>query len=224
MAEPLVIAILGAESTGKTQLAQALADALAQRHGLRATWVAEVLREWCDARGRTPRRDEQAAIAALQTARIEAAARTHEVVVADTTALMTAVYSRFVFDDDSLDAQAVAAHRACGVTLLTGLDMPWEPDGLQRDGPHVREPVDTLLRTLLQAHGIGHSLVLGLGPQRLQAALDALAPHLPATRPPPGGITPAEETALARWRRWRRLCERCGEPACEQALLHGRAG
>lgn len=221
MAEPLVIAIVGAESTGKTQLAQALADTLGQHHGLRATWVAEVLREWCDAKGRTPRRDEQAAIAALQTARIEAAARTHEVVVADTTALMTAVYSRFVFGDDALDAPAVAAHRACRVTLLTGLDMPWEPDGLQRDGPHVREPVDLLLRQLLQAHGIGHSLVLGQGAQRLQAARDALSPHLPAAATT-GADPDPDAIALARWRRWRRLCERCGDPACEQALLHAR--
>lgn len=223
MAEPLVVAIVGAESTGKTILAQALAETLAQRHGLRATWVAEVLREWCDQRGRTPRRDEQAGIAALQTERIAAAARAHEVVVADTTALMTAVYSRFVFGDDSLDAAAVAAHRSCQVTLLTGLDMPWEPDGLQRDGPHVREPVDAQLRALLQAHGIPHSLVLGQGAQRLQGALDALAPHLPAASAAAADPGDEDAAALARWRRWRRLCERCGDPACEQALLRGAA-
>lgn len=219
MAEPLIVAIVGAESTGKSILAQALAETLVQRHGLRATWVAEVLREWCDERGRTPRRDEQAGIAALQTERIAAAARTHEVVVADTTALMTAVYSRYVFGDDSLDAMAVAAHRSCRVTLLTGLDMPWEPDGLQRDGPHVREPVDAQLRALLHAHGIPHSLVLGQGPQRLQAALDALAQHLPTAIAAAAGPADEEAAALARWRR---LCERCGDPACEQALL--RAG
>lgn len=225
MAEPLIVGILGAESTGKTLLAQALADALGQRHGLRATWVPEVLREWCDERGRTPRRDEQAGIAAAQTARIAEAARTHELVLADTTALMTAVYSHTVFGDDSLDAMAVAAHRACQVTLLTGLDMPWEPDGLQRDGPHVRAPVDDRLRALLGAHGIAHSLVLGAGAQRLQAALDALQRHLPAAAGPAPGQAPADDpetAALARWRRWRRLCERCGDPACEQALL--RAG
>jgi nicotinamide riboside kinase len=225
MPEPLIVGILGAESTGKTLLAQGLADTLVQRHGLRATWVPEVLREWCDERGRTPRRDEQAGIAAAQTARIAEAARTHELVLADTTALMTAVYSHIVFGDGSLDAVAVAAHRACQVTLLTGLDMPWEPDGLQRDGPHVRAPVDDRLRALLVTHGIPHSLVLGAGAQRLQAALDALQRHLPAAAGAAAVDAPADDgetAALARWRRWRRLCERCGDPACEQALL--RAG
>ena len=40
MAEPLRIAIVGAESTGKTVLARALADELAQLTGLRCTWWA----------------------------------------------------------------------------------------------------------------------------------------------------------------------------------------
>lgn len=175
MAEALVIALVGAESTGKTVLAQALAHSLSQRHGLRATWVAEWLRPWCDAHHRTPQRDEQAAIAAAQTRLIEEAARSHDVVVADTTALMTAVYSHIVFGDDSLDAMAVAAHRRAQLTLLTGLDMPWEPDGVQRDGPHVRPPVDARLRALLHAHGLAYSVILGSGPQRLAAALQALA-------------------------------------------------
>ena len=49
--DALRIAMVGAESTGKTTLAAALAARLAQAPGLRVAWVAEVLREWCDARG-----------------------------------------------------------------------------------------------------------------------------------------------------------------------------
>ena len=213
MAEPLVVGLLGAESTGKTALARGLAGQLCDL-GLRAAWVPELLREWCDREGRTPQRHEQAAIARGQTERIAAAAATHELVLADTTALMTAVYSRHVFGDDTLDAMAVQAHRACQVTLLTGLDLPWEADGLQRDGPQVREPVDTLLRTLLADHGIGYSLVLGRGEARLQSALEALLAHRPAwrTATPPA----ATEAQSARWRAW---CERCGDPACEHRLL-----
>ncbi|HNU12032.1 MAG TPA: ATP-binding protein [Rubrivivax sp.] len=178
MPEAFVVGLLGAESTGKTVLAQALAQALRRSHGLDAAWVAEWLRPWCEQHGRTPRRDEQAGIAATQSALIEQAARRHEIVIADTTALMTAVYSHIVFGDDSLDATAVVAHRRCQLTLLTGLDMPWEPDGLQREGPHVRAPVDARVRRLLDAHGIGYSLVLGSGEQRLQGALQAILHHL----------------------------------------------
>jgi len=106
-----VIALLGAESTGKTTLAHALADAL-RAQGRRVARVDEVLREWCVRERRTPRADEQAAIAQAQTQRIAAAAAAHDIVVADTSALMVAVYSQLLFDDTSLLALALAAQRS----------------------------------------------------------------------------------------------------------------
>lgn len=214
-----VIAIVGAESTGKTQLALELAKALATHTGLATTWVPEVLREWCDARGRTPRADEQAAIAREQQARIDAAASSHAVVVADTTALMTAVYSHLLFADASLREFATAQHRRITHTLLTALDLPWLADGLQRDGPHVRAPVDALVREWLIAAGLEWSVVGGQGEARLQAALDAVAPHLRA-RPAPGrGLFTrlAERNASPLARPW--YCETCDAPECEHALL-----
>jgi nicotinamide riboside kinase len=158
-----VIALVGAESTGKTTLAAALAGRIAQDTGLSCTSVAEVLREWCDREGRTPRADEQQGIAQAQQARIAQAASAHDVVVADTTALMIAVYSRLVFGDRSLDDWAAQQHRqSVHLTLLTALDLPWVADGLQRDGPHVRGPVDAALREPAdRAHALPWSLVAG---------------------------------------------------------------
>ena len=134
-------------------------------------WVPELLREWCDAAGRTPLAHEQAAILRAQHERIEAAAAAHDVVVCDTTALMTAVYSRLVFGDRSLDDRALALHGRMALTLLTALDLPWVPDGHQRDGEHVREPVDALLRELLLAHRVPWAVIGGAGPARLQQAM-----------------------------------------------------
>jgi nicotinamide riboside kinase len=212
--DALVIAIVGAESTGKTALARELSDHLRTQQALRAAWIPEALRDWCAARGRTPLRHEQAAIADEQTARIDRAARDHDVVVADTTALMTAVYSHIVFGDGSLDALAATAHRRCTLTLLTAIDLPWQADGLQRDGPQVREPVDTRLRQLMDIHGIGFSLVCGQGPRRLASALQALSPWLGVA-----DNTCLDDTAARPTARWRSRCERCGDPACEHALL-----
>ena len=170
MTRAFVVALLGAESTGKTTLARDLGTALAAR-GDAAVVVGEYLREFCDAEGRTPRREEQRAIAAERNRRIEAAAAQAQVVVADTTAVMIAVYSEIVFGDTSLHVDAAAAHRAYDLTLLTALDLPWLPDGLQRDGPHVREPVDAKVRALLRDAGIAFSRVGGIGAARLQEAL-----------------------------------------------------
>lgn len=222
MHAPFVIAIVGAESTGKTRLARELSDALRLHTGLRSTWVPEALREWCDARGRTPGAHEQEAIAVDQHARIDAACAAHDIVVSDTTALMTAVYSRLLFDDESLRAYAVQQQRRCVLTLLTALDLPWQADGLQRDGPHVRAPVDALLRQWLIEHRLEWSVVGGLGPQRVQAALDAVAPRLRARPAPRRGLFTrlAERNAAPLARPW--LCETCDSPECEHALLQQR--
>jgi nicotinamide riboside kinase len=174
-----VVALLGAESTGKSVLSLALRDALVGE-GHDSVAVPEYLREFCDREGRTPRRDEQRAIAAEQTRRIEAAAAVHAVVIADTTALMIAVYSDQVFGDSGLYAEAEAWQRRCCTTLLTALDLPWQADSLQRDGPHVREPVDLKVRAALERAGCAWTLVEGFGEARTRAALSALRPALGA--------------------------------------------
>ncbi|RZL95188.1 MAG: ATPase [Variovorax sp.] len=201
-----VIAVLGAESTGKTELARALAARL-QRRGVATTLVGEYLREWCEREGRTPRPDEQPAIAAEQTRRIAVAASSG-VVVADTTALMTAVYSDMLFADRSLHADALAAQRGYAITLLTALDLPWVADGLQRDGPHVREPVDARVRAALVEGGMAFSVVHGAGEQRLASAWNAI--HAMSTR---------ESTEPGNGWRW--SCEKCSDPECEHRMFSG---
>lgn len=201
-----VIALLGAESTGKTTLALALRDALA-KHGHDVAVVPEYLREFCDLHRRTPRPDEQRAIADEQTRRIETAATAHAIVVCDTSALMIAVYSDQVFGDTSLYPRAQDAHaRGCDLTLLTALDLPWQADGLQRDGPQVREPVDAKVRAALQRAAITYSVVFGHGEVRTDAALACVQRAL---APPPAPDTDANP-------RWHWHCERCGDANCER--------
>ena len=180
MSRAFVVALLGAESTGKTMLADALGAVLAAR-GARVRVVAEVLREFCDREGRTPRQDEQSSIAEAQTRRIDDAAASAEIVVADTTALMIAVYSELLFGDASLYAAAESAQRRCDLTLLTALDLPWQADGFIRDGAHVREPVDRKVRAALARAGVAFAPVSGHGPARLDAALAAIDRARPAS-------------------------------------------
>lgn len=220
-----VIALLGAESSGKSTLASALAAALehpadaddtADTDAVSVGLVSEYLREFCDRHGRTPRIDEQRGIAEEQTRRIDAAACAHAVVVADTTALMTAVYSDQVFGDTGLYDLAQKAHAGCDLTLLTGLDLAWQADGLQRDGPQVREPVDDKIRAALDRAGFGYVVIAGIGAARAQVALGAVRKAM-ATRclviPPESGNTPLEQP------RWQWHCERCGDAECERRPL-----
>lgn len=198
-----VITIVGAESTGKTTLAAELAEALVQK-GLGVARVDEYLREFCNVHGRTPQVHEQAGIAQEQARRIEAAATRHEIVVADTSALMIAVYSDLIFQDPSLYASAEAAQRRYQHTLLTALDLPWEADGHIRDGAHVREPVTALLRASLARADVPYAVVSGEGPLRLRSALAAIGHALPDDSPQ---------------RPWQWICDRCGDADCERHLL-----
>lgn len=202
-----VVGILGAESTGKSALAQGLAASLrAEPDGPKVALVAEYLREFCDIHRRTPREDEQAAIAAEQSRRIDEAAATHDIVIADTTAIMIAVYSEIVFADTSLYADAERAHARCDLTLLTALDIPWQADGLMRDGPQVREPVDALIRAALQRADAPYGIIHGQGPSRLQAAEQAVARQRMSVSSPEN------------FKPWKLLCDCCGDPDCERAM------
>lgn len=215
----LVVAIVGAESTGKSTLAAALAQRVAQETGLACTHVDEHLRAWCEQMGRTPRIDEQRGIAQTQQDRIAAAAATHDVVIADTSALMIAVYSRFVFNDRSLDVWAGAAHAdSVQHTLVTALDLPWVSDGLQREGEHVRVPVDAMLRELLAAHGIGWSLVSGSGQTRVDNALNAVTPLLSRRTASHSGLFTRLAQRQAAQPAWQWICEKCDVPDCEHRL------
>ena len=219
---PWIFAIVGAESTGKSTLAEALARRLNAETGWRCAWVPEFLREWCEREGRTPGLHEQAAIADEQGRRIDATAQGHDIVVCDTTPLMTAVYHRQVFGSDSLDASALAWQRRCTLTLLTALDLPWQADGLQRDGAHVREPVDATVRELLVGAGLPFVVVGGLGEARVEAALDAVAPLLRRDGAPATGLLSRLAARDAAQPAWRWVCETCDSPDCEHASLRQR--
>jgi nicotinamide riboside kinase len=179
-AQPVRIALLGAESTGKTQLSIGIAAAL-QSIGLAVTVVPETLREWCETRQRTPLAHEQPDIAQQHAQRIFSI--DHGWVIADTSPLMTAVYSDFIFNDKSLYQQALLEQASFDITLVMGLDLEWMADGLQRDGAHVREPVDSLLRQALQSAGLPFKVIYGQSEARLSAALMAIQNGVRGLRP-----------------------------------------
>jgi nicotinamide riboside kinase len=168
-----LISVLGAECTGKSTLCEQLACAIP------ALSVPEYLRHWCEATGRTPREHEQRAIsvghqAAEQSALAQAAEGRYHWIVSDAGPLMTAIYSQSYFGDDSLLVQAIAHQREYALTLLCEADLPWQADGIQRDGPARQTQVQESLKDALTRYQIPFTRIQGAAEARLSTALAAV--------------------------------------------------
>jgi NadR type nicotinamide-nucleotide adenylyltransferase len=171
------IAVLGAESSGKSTLC----GALARRFD--TLWVPEYLREFVDTQARVPFEADQVGIAQTQRGREDAAAvLANEFLFCDTTPLMTALYSRVYWGRVDAQLEQLASTHATvdyALTLVTAPDTPWVADGLMRESEEVRERVFGMVEQELDARGIRFVLVEGDLPHRLrqvEAALKVIAP------------------------------------------------
>lgn len=177
--KPRLVCLVGAECTGKTTLARALAQRL---NGL---WVPEYLRHFTDQQGRTPQRQEQQHILQQQL-RLESQAQEWALqqqrswVFCDTGPMLTAVYSECVFSDESLYLQALALRGRYALTLLLEPDLPWQADGAQRDGVEMRGKVHAVLQRVLTQNAWPLVRIGGSGEHRLRAAVDAVLQVTPA--------------------------------------------
>lgn len=213
----LLIALLGAESTGKTELSHALAQRLRAR-GHRVAVVPEALRTWCEQAAGLPSPEQALAIAQQQERQVDEAARTHDIVIADAPSLMVALHAGLMQPRQGLLPDALARLRgAYGLTLLMGLDLPWVGDGLHRANAQARQAQDAMLRQALAEGGIDWRVVYGRGAARADSALSAVA----AVAPWVGTEAPSAED-LGRWQRLRADCEKCGDARCEHRLFRDR--
>lgn len=213
----LSLALLGAESTGKSQLAAALAQRFEQA-GKRTLVLQEPLRQWCVTHGRSPLAHEQWQLVhqhaqTLRQWRWQATQQTAgiQVLIADTTPLQTAAYSAYYFQDTALDAFALKVHADhFDTTLLMGIDLPWQADPGQRSGAHTQAPVDAHLRRLLNTlpeHA--YALVYGQGQARTETAWRHVAGDLAHRQ----SVRLSAPTA-------HHECTGCGDPDCERRLFN----
>lgn len=165
------IAILGAESSGKSTLAAALAN------HYDTLWVPEYLREFVDTRGRVPEEKDQYPIARTQMEREDAAAlAAKRFLFCDTTPLMTALYSRWYWGRVDGELAALEGRHDYAMTLVTAPDSPWEADGLQRESEEVRQTVHEQVLQVLHEREIAYVLVAGSLEQRMLQATRLLDP------------------------------------------------
>jgi len=168
---PRRVGLVGAESTGKSTLAEALGAELP------ACVVPEALRDFVEREGRPPRQDEQRDLMLEQAAREEeiAARCPHPWLVADPAPLMTAAYSVEYFDDASLLPEGLDLATGYAFVIWCAPDLPWQAESGMRDGTERRRSVDAILRAnvmpMIEDLGVPVLRVTGSLEDRVRAAL-----------------------------------------------------
>jgi len=163
------IAILGAESTGKSTLAAALAAQF------QTVWVPEYLREFVEVHQRTPHADEQLAIATTQIEREEKAVLyAQRFLFCDTTPILTAIYSDHYFGKADYKLESIATRHTYAATIVTAPTTPWIADGLQRESDTVRQRIHALLIRKLQDNDLPYLLIDGTTQDRIKQVVRLL--------------------------------------------------
>ncbi|MCU6433038.1 ATP-binding protein [Undibacterium sp. Jales W-56] len=164
------LAILGAESSGKSLLA----EALAQRY--QSVWVPEYLREFVDTHQRVPTEAEQILIARTQVEReLALLPESKGWLFCDTSPLMTALYSRHYFGRVDAELEILEKQHRYDFIVVTAPDFPWTPDGLQRESPAVRQQIHEDLLDLLDEREIPFLMVSGSLQERVEQVDFALS-------------------------------------------------
>lgn len=163
------VSVFGPESTGKSTLARALANAFDTIH------VPEFARGYLESRGGVLTRPEMDVIGAGQIAVEDGAAGdANRVLVCDTDPLATVVWCEVMYGEAPAWLRTVAMARRYALTLLCDVDLPWEND-LVRYLPHDRPGFFARCEAALRAAGRRYTIVRGTGDARTATARDALA-------------------------------------------------
>jgi NadR type nicotinamide-nucleotide adenylyltransferase len=167
---PKRVALVGAESTGKTTLAQVLAD----HYG--TAWVGEYGREYSQnaghhvGKGYIWREEEFAEIARVQYEREEEAARrARRVLICDTDVLATEIWQ-----ERYLGTHTPFPYRRADLYLVTDPEgFPFVADAI-RDSEHLRDWMTRRFVEVLHEEGLRFEMLRGPADERLRQATDAI--------------------------------------------------
>ncbi len=168
------VCIVGAESSGTTTMAQALAA------HYQTMWVEEYGREYSIKKMQTGQPQWESAefvhIAAEQSQREDWAARTaNRLLICDTDAFATSIWHQRYLGRREASVEAIAASRHYDLYLLTDVDIPFVQDGF-RDGEHIRYLMHGVFLVELQAQNKPFALLSGSHPARLEKAISLIEP------------------------------------------------
>ena len=167
------IVITGPESTGKTELAQALAEKLG------AVWIPEYARQYVENLNRPYNYDDVVRIARYQisqekeyTLKIK-----NGILIFDTWLIITKVWFDLVFGKCPEWVCDHIRSSKIDLFLLCNTDLPWIADPVRENGGEKREQLFQLYCDEIHSFGFEYEIVDGFGAVRTQNAFGALLKH-----------------------------------------------
>ena len=98
----------------------------------------------------------------------------HDLLIQDTDLLSTVVYSRHYYGGCPRWIEVELGRRVPDLYVLAGIDVPWKPDGDQRDRGHLREQMQALFHDELVRRALRFVSVEGSLARRLATASAAI--------------------------------------------------
>lgn len=164
------ICLIGPESTGKSHLAQKLAE------HFNAPWIAEHARDHATARNNQLTYDDVEPIAKGQIAFIDnRQPPTGNLLILDTDLISTVVYSRHYYGRVPQWIEEEARRRKADLYLLMDTDVPWQPDEARDSGGEEREDLFDDFRRALDEFETRWTIVSGDWDERFRTVLEEVA-------------------------------------------------
>jgi NadR type nicotinamide-nucleotide adenylyltransferase len=172
MLDMLRICLIGADSTGKTTLAKALAAHFG------TVYVPEYAREFLTRNGGTCTLRDMIHIASSQVDAEEVLIRAaRNLIFCDGSPLASMVWSRRYFGTAEDSLVQLASKHGYALYLLTNIDLPWTVDGL-RNSAEQRIWLHKEFVSALTTARSPYRLISGAGDERLNAAVEAVNEEL----------------------------------------------
>lgn len=163
------IAIVGAESTGKTTIAQKLAE------HFQTTWTPEFARALLDEKNADCELSDIPLIAKGQLETEEQQAReSNKVLFCDTDLMTTCIWSEYLFKECPAWIKEASEKQKYDLTLLMNIDVPWIEDP-QRPAPHLREYFLDWFKRELEKRKRNYVLISGNYEERFKQAVKEIS-------------------------------------------------
>ena len=161
---PIRILITGPESSGKSELAKALA---AHYQGI---FIPEYARSYMEGLGKPYVYSDVEHIAQQQVREYEDTGRGQGFIFFDTWLIITRVWFEVVFESVPIWVDENIREARFDLVLVCAPDIPWVPDPLRENGGEKREQLFEKYKAELNRFGLDWRIVTGTGDKRIHNA------------------------------------------------------